>query len=61
MELPILELLDDGEIEWWLEFEGDSNTFAADIEIYAPGYLEMEKIGGGMVTDYDHGNFQDMN
>lgn len=54
MERPILDLLeakfqyfehpDRVGIDYWRKA----------IERYAPGYLEMEANGGGMVPDYDH-------
>lgn len=59
MELPILELLDDPDIEFWLSFEGAPDTWAEDIEIYAPGYIKMEEDGNGMASDYDHSNFKE--
>jgi hypothetical protein len=56
---PILEIMSTlaTECEY---FDADGrgvDLWREDIESYAPGYLEMEKAGGGMAVDYDHDNF----
>jgi hypothetical protein len=61
MEKPILEVMSTlaTECEY---FDGDGrgvDLWRKDIESYAPGYLEMEEAGGGMVVDYDHDNFRE--
>ena len=62
MEKPILEVMSTLATECeYFDAGGRGgrgvDLWREDIESYAPGYLEMEEAGGGMVVDYDHDNF----
>lgn len=53
MEDPILDIL-----EYSIPNPPDSDLWLEAIERCAPGYLEMESQGSGMVSDYDHSRFR---
>lgn len=57
MEQPVIDILHDI-ADMVQSFDGDYDTWKEDIENLAPGYLEMEDAGGGMVGAYDHGLFR---
>ncbi|KAK1141550.1 hypothetical protein N8T08_008963 [Aspergillus melleus] len=50
-DLPILDILESGFENDYLSFEGGVETWAQDIEKYAPGYLALEKEG--KAAEYD--------
>ena len=41
-----------------LPFQGARDTWEADIEAFAPGYLALERASGGLVDNYDPRNFK---
>lgn len=51
MDLPILDILESGFENDYLDFEGDVDSWAEDIEKYAPGFLALEKEG--KAAEYD--------
>jgi hypothetical protein len=57
MEQPVIDILHDI-ADVVFDFDGDYDTWKEDIENLAPGYLELEEVGGGMVSDYDHKRFR---
>ncbi|KAI9037011.1 uncharacterized protein KD926_001109 [Aspergillus affinis] len=50
-DLPVLDILESGFENEYLSFEGGVETWAEDIEKYAPGYLALEKEG--KAAEYD--------
>lgn len=61
MTLPIIDILEGVKErgEFLFGFDGDREGWTEDIEIYAPGYLEME--AAGLEADYDHARLIDPN
>ncbi|KAL4899864.1 hypothetical protein BDW74DRAFT_162861 [Aspergillus multicolor] len=59
MNLPIVDILEGAKArgELLFGFNGDRQGWTEDIEIYAPGYLEMEAAGNG--AEYDHARLID--
>ncbi len=57
MEQPVIDILHDV-ADVVFDFDGDYDTWKEDIEKLAPGYLELEEVGEGMVGDYDHKRFR---
>lgn len=56
MELPILDLLEAKKEHF--DYDENVDFWRKAIEVYAPGYLEMEADGNGMAPDYDDANFR---
>lgn len=54
MNLPVIDILEGivARGEGLFGFDGARDGWTEDIELYAPGYLEMEAAGNG--ADYDH-------
>lgn len=57
MEGSILDILESKKrfLGWG---DGDIDRCVEAIERCAPGYLDMEEEGNGMVPDYDHAQFR---
>ena len=52
MDGPILDTLETVlDLSEMVDMDGDRNQFAVDIELYAPGYLELEATG--RAAEYD--------
>jgi hypothetical protein len=54
MNLPIIDILEGANArgEFLFELDGGRDGWMEDIEVYAPGYLEMEAVGNE--SEYDH-------
>jgi hypothetical protein len=59
MSLPAINILEGSKAcgEFLFGFDGDCGEWMEDIEIYAPGYLEMEAAGSE--ADCDHSRLID--
>lgn len=52
MDDPILDILETAlDLSEMVDVDGDRDQFAEDIELYAPGYLDME--AAGRAGEYD--------
>lgn len=52
MDDPILDILETAlDLSEMVDMDGDRDQFAEDIELYAPGYLELE--AAGRAAEYD--------
>lgn len=57
MEDPILNILETAlDLSEMVDTDSDRDQFAEDIELYAPGYLEMEATG--LAAEYDVARLQ---
>lgn len=57
MDPFILDILEAAQENGELEFDGDRDSWARDIELYAPGYLAMEAQDRG--AEYEPANLRD--
>lgn len=58
MDDPILDILETAlDLSEMVDMDGDRDQFAEDIELYAPGYLEMEAMG--RAEEYDVARLRD--
>jgi hypothetical protein len=58
MDDPILDILDTAlDLSEMVYMDVDRDQFAEDIELYAPGYLEMEAMG--RAEEYDVARLRD--
>lgn len=52
MDDPILDILETAlDLSEMVDMDGDRDQFAEDIELYAPGYLDMEAAGRAEAYD----------
>jgi hypothetical protein len=52
MDDPILDILETAlDLSEMVDMDGDRDQFAGDIELYAPGYLNMEAAGHAEAYD----------
>jgi hypothetical protein len=52
MDNPVLEILETAlDLSEMIGIDGEADQFAEDIELYAPGYLELE--AAGRAEEYD--------
>lgn len=52
MDDPVLDILENAlDLSEMVDIDGDRDQFAKDIELYAPGYLELE--AAGRAAQYD--------
>jgi hypothetical protein len=60
MTLPVIDILEGARArgEFLFVFDGSREGWTEDIEIYAPGYLEME--AAGLEADHDHSRLIDL-
>jgi len=56
MTLAVIDILES--IQGQLLFQGARDTWEADIEAFAPGYLALESASNGLVNNYDPRNFK---
>lgn len=59
MTLPVIDIMEGVKErrEFLQHFDGARDVWAEGIEVYAPGYLEME--AAGTEADYDHSRLLD--
>ena len=56
MRLPVLDILESAAPE--TSVDGDRDVWKGWINAYAPGYLDQERLGDGLASDYNHDNFK---